>query len=99
MTGGRGPRRKGIAAEREFARLVGGRRVPFSGALGGDYAGDVQALGLVWECKRRGDGWRELYRWLDGRDALALRSDRRGWLVVMPLETLLDLIGGTRDDD
>jgi len=92
VSGGRSPRRKGDAGEREFAALIGGARVPLSGALGGDFAGDVQALGLVWECKRRGDGFRELYRWLEQRDALALRADRRGWLVVMPLETLLGLL-------
>lgn len=94
MTGGRAPRRKGDRAEREFARLVGGRRVPLSGAAGGDYAGDVRALGLRWEVKRRAAGWQTLYGYLEGADALALRADRRGWLVVMDLDRFLKLVGG-----
>jgi len=90
---GKSERRKGADAEREFAKLIGGERVPLSGAAGGSYTGDVVGLGLRWECKRRKDGFRQLYDWLDGADALAVRADRRPWLVVMPLETLLELIG------
>lgn len=90
---GRSERRKGADAEREFARLIGGERVPLSGAAGGSYTGDVIGLGLRWECKRRRNGFKQLYDWLDGADALAVRADRRPWLVVMPLERLLELIG------
>ena len=89
---GRSERRKGVDAEREFAKLIGGERVPLSGAAGGRYAGDVVGLGLKWECKRRKDGFKQLYSWLEGKDALALRADRRPWLVVMPLDRLLELI-------
>ena len=90
---GKSERRKGADAEREFARLIGGERVPLSGAAGGSYTGDVIGLGLRWECKRRKDGFKQLYDWLDGADALAVRADRKPWLVVMPLERLLELIG------
>lgn len=89
---GRSERRKGVEAEREFARLIGGERVPLSGAAGGRYAGDVIGLGLRWECKRRRDGFKQLYDWLDGADALAVRADRKPWLVVMPLETLMEIV-------
>ena len=92
MTGGKRSREKGDRREREFAALVGGSRVPLSGAAGGDYAGDVKALGLTWECKARAEGFKSLYQWLDGKDALALKSDRRPWLVVLPLDTLIDLV-------
>ena len=87
---------KGTRREREFAALVGGTRVPLSGAAGGDYAGDVRALGLLWECKARADGFKQLHAWLDGRDALALKADRRPWLVVLPLDTLLALLDAAR---
>lgn len=90
---GRSERRKGVEAEREFAKLIGGERVPLSGAAGGNYTGDVIGLGLRWECKRRRNGFKQLYDWLDGADALAVRADRKPWLVVMPLERLLELIG------
>lgn len=89
---GRAPRRKGAHAEREFARLVGGRRVPLSGSAGGDFGGDVEWPGVGrGEVKRRKDGFKQLYTWLDGKDFLALRADRKEWLVVMTLDKLLDL--------
>lgn len=90
---GASERRKGLDGEREFARLIGGKRVPLSGAAGGDFSGDVvDSRGWRWEVKRRRDGWRELYAWLDGADAVAIRADRKGWLVVLPLETLLRVV-------
>lgn len=86
-------RQKGARREREFAALVEGERVPLSGAAGGSFAGDVLALGgLRFEVKARADGFRTLYAWLDGADALALKADRRPWLVVLPLDTLRTLI-------
>ncbi|MCH8346569.1 MAG: helix-turn-helix domain-containing protein [Chloroflexi bacterium] len=81
-------RQKGLRREREFAQLTGGKRVPLSGAAGGEYTGDVKALGMTWEVKARAAGFRELYKWLDGSDALALKADRQEWLVVLPYETL-----------
>jgi len=92
---GRAARRKGCDAEREFARLVGGKRVPLSGSAGGDFAGDVLWPGVGrGEVKRRRDGFRQIYGWLEGRDFLALRADRRPWLVVVRLDKLLALLGG-----
>ncbi len=84
---GKSQRDKGQRAERELATLLGGEKIPLSGATGGSFSGDVKALGLTWEVKVRGNGFRELYRWLDSKDALAIRADRKGWLVVLPLET------------
>ena len=91
---GKRSRRKGYEAERELAKILNGERVPLSGAAGGRFAGDVVGLGMTWEVKRRSDGFRELYKWLEGKDALAVRADRREWLVVMPLERFLQLVGG-----
>ncbi len=67
--------------------------MPFSGAAGGAFSGDVEALGLRWECKSRADGFRQLYAWLDGADALALKADRRDWIVALPLGRFLALVG------
>lgn len=88
---GKSQRRAGYEAERQFAKLVGGKRVPLSGAQDG-YPGDVIAHGMTFEVKKRRDGFREIYKWLDGADALAMKADRKDWLVTMRLETFLELI-------
>lgn len=90
---GRAEARKGARREREFARLVNSRRVPLSGSAGGPFGGDV-VLPNGWraQVKARAGGWRTLYRDLDGADLLALRADRRPWLVVLPLERFLGLL-------
>lgn len=97
---GRASRDKGARAEREVAGLLGGRRVPLSGAAGGEFAGDVitELLGRG-EVKRRKDGFKELYRWLEGKDFLALRADRRKWLVVVELDRLLALLNRRDGND
>lgn len=95
---GRAAKRKGNAGEREIAKLLGGQRVPLSGAAGGEFAGDVIVPGLgVGEVKRRRDGFKQIYQWLGDNAFLAIRADRRPWLVVLPLDQLLRLMG--RDDD
>ena len=88
---GRREREKGLRAEREFAKAIGGERVPLSGAAGGSYTGDVIGVGLRWEVKVRKGGFKFLYESLKGKDALAVKHDFAGWLVVMPLELFLGL--------
>lgn len=92
MTGARS-RSKGLRREREAAALLGGERVPLSGSAGGSFTGDL-LLPNGWkvECKARADGWRTLYAQLDGVDVLALKADRRPWLAVLPLATLVQLL-------
>jgi len=85
---------KGKRREREVARLLGGRRVPLSGAAEG-FPGDV-VLPCGWRGggeARRG-GFKQLYRWLEKADALAIRADRRPWLLVLPLERAAALLRG-----
>lgn len=88
---GRRSKRKGSSAEREFAKLIGGRRIPLSGSVSG-FKGDVKGLGLTWEVKRRREAFSRIYGWLEGEgiDALAIRADRKPWLVVMEVEKLLE---------
>lgn len=95
---GRRSKRKGNRAEREFAKLIGGERIPLSGSAGGSYTGDVKGLGLLWECKARKDGFKQLYKWLEGdADALAIKADRKEWLVVLPAEKFLEIINSNVD--
>jgi hypothetical protein len=64
-------------------------RVPLSGAIGGRFGGDVvlPLLGrdLCIEVKARAQGFRELYSWLNERDALIVKADRLEPLVVVRL--------------
>lgn len=98
---GRSQKQKGNRREREFARLINGTRIPLSGAAkhaGQEHTGDVDGLGLRWEVKARKDGFKTIYKWLeqDGVDALALKADRKEWLVVLPIGKLMELIGEER---
>jgi Holliday junction resolvase len=101
MTGGRFSRDKGNRTERAIVRFLQGRglaaeRVPLSGAVGGRFRSDVSVpvLGhdLRCEVKCRGTGFRRLYEWLAGADALILRADRRGLVVVVPIELAVEVI-------
>jgi Holliday junction resolvase len=100
MTGGRASRQKGDRFERAIVRLLqdrglGAERVPLSGSAGGSYSGDltVPILGrdLVVEAKARGNGFARLYTWLEGRDALIIKADRRDALVVLPLRLAAEI--------
>jgi len=57
--------------------------MPLSGAVKG-FEGDVRGIGLIWQVKVRANGFKRLYDWLKGHDALAIRSDRHEWLAVLP---------------
>jgi Holliday junction resolvase len=100
MTGGRASRDKGNRLERAVVRLLqdhglAGERVPLSGSAGGSYLGDlsVPVLGVdrTVECKSRKDGFRELYAWLQARDLLIIKADRRDALVVIPLKLATEI--------
>lgn len=95
---GKSQRDKGARGERELAELLGGRRIPLSGAMTG-YANDVELPnGMKVEVKRRAKGFKQLYDWVyDERekpDLVAIRTDRNPWIVAMPLETFKKLTGG-----
>jgi hypothetical protein len=101
---GKASRDKGARREREFCELTGGKRVPLSGAAGGQFSNDVVLPnGKKVEVKARKDGFKEIYNWLlDERekpDLLALKADRKPWLVVMTLDEYmktLNVAGGDK---
>ena len=74
---------KGFAAE----------RVPLSGSAGGKYCGDltIPILGRDHLVEVRATGFSQLYAWLDGRDMLVVRADRREPLVVVPLALAIEI--------
>jgi Holliday junction resolvase len=97
---GRAPRRKGDRVERAvLAELKGAglavKRVPLSGSTAG-YPGDlsVRLAGRerCVEVKARAD-FKTLYGWLENRDALILKADRKAPLLVLRLADVLELLG------
>ncbi len=96
---GRAPRRKGdrverlVLAELKAAGLEA-KRVPLSGSAIG-YPGDLSvtfgARKRCVEVKARAD-FRTLHSWLEGRDALILKADRRNPLLVVRLADVLELL-------
>lgn len=87
---GKRSKRKGYRAEKKVAELMGGERVPLSGALRGKYSNDVQADGLKWEVKARSNAWRSLRQWLDDPveqpDGVILVPDREDPIVCMRMK-------------
>lgn len=72
-------------------------RVPLSGAADG-FPGDVR-VNVTWqpeplriECKKRADGFKEIYRWLGGNDVLVIAADHSEPLAVMPSRMALELM-------
>ena len=47
--------------------------------------------GLIGEVKGRRDGFRTLYGWLEDRETLFIRADKKSWFVVQPLEGCMDI--------
>jgi Holliday junction resolvase len=98
--GGRASRQKGNRLERGIVRLLqghglGAERIPLSGSAGGSFSGDVTAplIGrdLTIECKSRANGFLKLYAWLEGRDVLIVKADRRDALVILPLRLAAEI--------
>ena len=100
--GGRRSRDKGNRAERAIVAFLQDRgfaadRVPLSGSVGGKYVSDVTIplLGrdMCAEVKVRAHGFSQLYSWLDGREILIVKQDRREPLVIIPLRLAAEIAG------
>ena len=87
---GKPSRDKGQRGEREAARLLGAVKISRMYQPGPDL---VMPDGRHVEIKRRKNGWKELYKWLgDDSQLVAMRADRREWLIAMTLDTFLDIL-------
>jgi Holliday junction resolvase len=95
---GKSQRTKGAAGERELVNILKAagyeaKRVPLSGAswIKDDVITDLIKPDCRIEVKRRQNGFKQIYGWLgDGADILAIRADRKEWLIVVPLRELIE---------
>lgn len=81
---GKASKRKGDKAEREIIKLLGGQRTFWQPENGETTRGDIidaPYLGRG-EVKIRKDGFKQLYNWLADNDFLAVRADRKEWLII-----------------
>ena len=98
---GASQRNKGARNERSIVNelrehALDAKRVPLSGALGGELAGDiwvpVQGARRVFEAKKRAAGFKQIYDWLGTHFGLFIGADRRETLVVLRLSDFAKLI-------
>ena len=82
-----------VAAFAEHGLLA--RKMPFSGALGGNWSGDVhvpvRGEDRKLECKRRARAFGTIYGWLGQNYGLVVKDDRCPPLVVLRLEDFAKL--------
>lgn len=70
-------------------------RVPLSGAIGGDYSGDLLlkwqdgTLKIEVKARRGGAGWKVIASWMKDNDVLLLKQNNAEPLVVLPWRTWL----------
>ena len=87
---GRQSRDKGARTERAIVRLLQDRgfaaeKVSRMYQPGEDVSVPFDGKDLRVEVKCRRDGFKQLYKWLEQRDALILKADRREALLVVRL--------------
>lgn len=94
---GRRSRDKGARTERAIARVLQGQgiaavKVSRAYRPGHDIVLPLQGRDLCVEVKARADGFHRLYGWLDGRDVLIVKADRREPLVVVRLSLAAEIV-------
>lgn len=110
---GKPSRDKGARFERQIVKALnaGGieaERIPLSGAAGGSFSGDIVAMlpitlplpeghDMTLELKKRANGFKQIYSWLEGNDALVIGADRKEPLIVLPLSEWIRQVGDKGD--
>ena len=102
---GKMQRDKGNRFERSIvnafkAHDIDAKRVPLSGATDfakGDILAPIKGKGWRFELKARADGFKSLYGWLTGNDALIVKADYQEALVIMPLSTFIGLVSEPKE--
>jgi hypothetical protein len=96
-------RNKGKRGEREVVTLARARGISatrcWQTAQSSDITErqcDVTLGGLKVQVKLTANGFQALYAALEGVDMACVRSDRREWLAVLPLDALLALLAAQK---
>lgn len=98
---GKRSRDKGLRFEREIvnafqAHGIAAERVPLSGSAGGSYVGDISfpVMGedKTLEAKKRADGFKELYAWIEGHYGVVIARDRSTPLVAVRFDDFAELL-------
>lgn len=99
---------KGSRVEREIVELhkaagIDCSKVPLSGALGGEFSGDIK-MNLAGEivkaevkARKNGAGFATIEKWLGANQILFLRRDRQQPLVLLPWTTYERLLKALAD--
>lgn len=97
---GKSQKQKGYRGEYNLVKIlneygIDAKRVPLSGQT--EFAkGDVIIKGktktFTCEVKVRANGFKQIYDWLEGKDILFIKSDYKNYLVVLPLDMLIQII-------
>lgn len=95
---GKMQRDKGARFEREIVHKlefhnIKAKRVPLSGAtwLKGDIIANLNNEDYTLELKKRGNGFKQIYEWIEEPDALVICADRKKPMIVMDLDNFCDL--------
>jgi len=94
---------KGTRVEREITKLLTelgleAKRVPLSGAVGGDLSGDIHiklpcySEKFIAEVKARKTSLLTVRKWLNNKDMLFVQDNRQEPLVIMPFKTFEQLM-------
>jgi hypothetical protein len=89
-------RRKGMNEERAIVRLLQGNGFAAEKTSGMYKPGPDISMPLLGvdrrvEVKVRANAFGNLYRWLEDRDFLVVRSDRKAPLIVVPLKLAVEI--------
>jgi len=94
---GKSQQRKGYRGEYQLKRLlqdagIDCQRIPLSGASAFTPSCDLLIGEDQAEVKIRGNGFKKLYDWLAGNQYLFVKADRRPYLVVMTLDSFIEMV-------
>jgi hypothetical protein len=97
---GKFSREKGMRYERHVVHRFqeagfAAERIPLSGAAGGRFSGDVSVpvlgMDVTLECKKRANGFKELYGWLAEHHAVVVAADNKPDLICLKLSDYIRL--------